>query len=343
PLGEYLESLGTTLHNGYQVTGDRKDARHMWHLPDLRGHDLDFFIDTDLLEKFCLPHLHRPREAGIYRAPLLVVHESMVVDGLRPRSGLATEDLAYDERFDGIPFADVEDGGRVAAYVQLVLQSSLTTHLLLMLDGQFGVEREVVHLETLKALPIVPWHTLAISERKMAVRLSGRLRRGLDTALQEEIDVFAARLHGLCDVQRDAVFDTLSTSLTTKDARTRALRRTTATERNDLAETCQIGLQDVLSATELTAWVRTRDDLSRPEVPWHFIQVDCVPQGKGARRPVPLPLDPFVRAADAGAASLIILRTGKGTTLVGILDRFRHWTRTKARLLASTLLAEEEP
>jgi N-6 DNA Methylase len=340
PFESYLKgSLKTALHNGYKVNGDgMSDASRMWKLWDLRHHDLDFFIDTAGLEKFALPELHRRREMEIYRAPLLIVHESMVVDG--PRSGLATRDIAYDERFDGIPFAKVEDGGSIAAYLQLVLQSSLTTHLLLMLDGQFGVEREVVHKETLEALPIVPWHALGAAERKSAAGLSARLRGGLDSTLQADIDVFVARLHGLSDVQRDAVSETISTGLTTKNAREQALRPTTSTDREEFVEVCGHGLRDVLSASGTTAWIRNRDDLWSPNVPWRFVQVDRVRAGKGPRRPTRLRLADFVRAADAGAASLVVLHTGKQTILVGLLDRFRHWTRTKARLLASELLVE---
>lgn len=114
PLGEYLESLGTALKNGYQM-GDKDDARDMWHLPDLKDHDLDFFIQIDQLENFSRPRLLFKRKLEIYRAPLLVVHESIVVDALRPRSGLAMGDLAFDERFDGVSLAGVEDGKDIAA------------------------------------------------------------------------------------------------------------------------------------------------------------------------------------------------------------------------------------
>jgi hypothetical protein len=342
PFEPYLwNSLRTKLYNGYKVNGDgMADAADMRGLPDLWGRPLELFIDAARLPKFARPELHRPRKREIYRAPLLIVHESKRVDG--PRSGLALRDVAYDERFDGIPFAAVHDGEAVAAYFQLVLESSLTTHLLLMLDGQFGVEREVVHKETLEGLPVVPWHALTASERKTAAALSLRLRRGVDSELQADIDAFVSRLHGLSDVQRDAVSDTTSTGLTTRDAREQALRSTTSRDRAQFVELCQHGLRDVLSASGLTAWVRNRDDLWSPSVPWRFVQVDRVREGKGSRALARLQLVSFVEAADLGAASLIVLRTGKQTTLVGLLDRFGHWTRTRARLLAVALLAEDD-
>jgi hypothetical protein len=45
--------------------------------------------------------------------------------------------------------------------------------------------------------------------------------------------------------------------------------------------------------------------------------------------------------ADDGAASLITIRVGDRTVLVGQLDQYRYWTKTRARLLASALLTEK--
>lgn len=209
-----------------------------------------------------------------------------------------------------------------------------------MLDGQLGVERDVVHLRTLKSLPVVPWTSLTRLEQRSVRELSRRLRRGFDSVLQADINAFVARLHGLSDVQRDAVAETISTGLTTKKAREEALRLTTPRDREEFVEVCQHGLRDVLSASGMTARVLNRDDLWSSRVPWRFVQVDRVREGRGARGLARLRIADFVGAADTGAASLIMLRTSKETTLVGLLDRFRYWTRTRARLLASELLAE---
>lgn len=346
PLRDYLEGLGTKLCNGYQPGKTTETPRWMRELHDLLGHELTFFIDARELENFRHERVHRKRKLENFRAPLLVVHESMVVDDLRPRAGLARVDVAYDERFDGVSLNGVDEGLDVAKYLQIVLQSSLTTHLLLMLDGQFGVEREVVHLETYDRMPVVPWHELTRAERSAAAALSERLHASpLDHELRREIDAFVAGLHGLSEVQRDAVADTLATGLTSKQSRVRALSRTTAKERRRFIGVCAAGLDDVLSASELAAHVRLRDDLASPELPWRFIQVDQVPEG-GAK-PIAVTLSPeqFLRAADAGAASLVIMRVGASrdtsTVLIAMLDRYRYWTQTRARLLASLLLAEE--
>ena len=341
PLKQYLNTLGTKLANGYQTTASEEAKpvpRGMKDLKDLRDADLEFLLDTERLECFSREKLHRSRALDIYRAPLLIVHESMVVDRWRPRSGLALSDVAYDERFDGASFAPVRHGLEIASYLQLVLQSSVFTHLLLMLDGQFGVEREVVHLETIERIPVIPWSRLAPDQRRKTLALSTRLRQSFDQGLLDEIDAFVARIYQLTDVQQQAIRDTVATALPTKESRTRALRETTAAERAEFARDCERSLREILSASALTAHVRVRDDL--PGELWRFLQVDRVPSGEAPPERAALPFEDLLRAADEGAASLVTLQVDGATALVALLDRYRYWTRTRARLLASTLIAE---
>ena len=339
PLEEYLRELGTKPENGYQATAsdEQTSAAHMKDWPDLRGSDLDFLIEHRRLPAFTRDQLHRPRKEAIYAPPLLVVHESMVVGGTRPRSGLALARIAYDERFDGISFASVSDGTAIARWLQLVLQSSVFTHALLMLDGQFGIEREVVHLETIKRVPVVPWAMLSPEERRKALALSKRLHRGNDEALQAEIDRLVARAFRLSRVQLEAIRDTLATALPTAESRRLAVRLTRPDDREAFASTCQEALRDVLAASKRTAHVRARDDLST--APWRFVQVDRVAPGAGPLPDARLPLKTFLEAADEGGASLVTLRASEATTLVGILDRYRYWTPTRGGLLAGNLLS----
>jgi len=343
PLETYLKTLGTQLANGYQATASEEAKavpRRMRHLPDLRGTDIDFIIDTERLDPISHARLHRSRKIDIYRAPLLVIHESMRVDRWRPRAALALHDLAYDERFDGASFAEVQQGVEIASYLQLVLQSSVFTHALLMLDSQFGVEREVVHLETINGFPVIPWSDLTHDQRNSSLGLSHRLRRGLDHELQYEIDTFVARVYRLTDVQQQAIIDAMETALPTRTAQKTALNPTTAEQRAGFAGVCERSLREVLSASRLTAHVQVREDLA--ESVWCFVQIDRVPMGDMPREPVTLPVSEFLQAADQGAASLVFLHVDEATTLVGMLDRYRYWTRTRARLLASTLLAGGE-
>lgn len=336
-LTEYLKSLGTLLRNGYQVGGAASrqfSAKHLAGLPDLKGTAPDFFVDTRALPRFSRARLGRARDRSIYDAPLLLVHESMRADPMAPRAIVAVQDVAYDERFSGASFARVENGEQLAEYLQLVFQSSLFTHVALFLDGQFGVEREVVHKETIDAVSVVPWSQLDRPLRTRSSALSQRLRRGISDELLADIDTFVADVFGLTDIQRDAIGDTLAVSLPTAASKSNATRRTNDGDRKLFMDTCEAELTDLLNAR-----VTVSASAIGGDGPWRFLKV-VLPNGrKTAIEPSVVDARRIVEMADDGAASLIKIQFDEQALLVGQLDQFRYWTKTRARLLASALVS----
>lgn len=342
PLGDFLESLGTRLNNGYQVggaEGKQSSAQAMRGMPDLRqATDLGFVIDAKALPRFEMPSLLRPRRQEIYRAPLLLVRKAVPADSSVPRSHLAWEDVAFHQSFNGASFADVALGREVASYLQVVLQSSLFTAFEVMTDPQYGVFVDAVHLDSLCHLPVVTFDSLDLSERKRAVELSRRLSRGMSEDLARDIDEFAFDLYCLSRAEREAIRDLLATGLTSTDSKRNAVRRPRQEERVAFATTLARSLENVLSASGLKAIVRQRTDLDVQ--PWHLLQVDIV--ARRAREPVEekLPEKDFFAMADDGGASLVIVRANEQTWLVGVLGRYALWTPTRARMLATDLIAE---
>jgi N-6 DNA Methylase len=339
PLREYLALLGTKLCNGYQVGGDarpQKSAKHMAGLPDLKRTAPGFSVDIEALPRFSLPKLLHSRDRTIYRAPLLLVHESMRVDPKAPRAILALEDVAYDERFSGASFATVAEGTKLAEYLQLVIQSSVFTHVALFLDGQFGVEREVVHKETIERVPVVPWAQLSKPLRKKSVALSKRLRAGMTEDLLSEIDAFVEDTYGLSDVQRDAIAETLAVALPTAASKANATRATSTPEREAFARVCEEELADLLEDRMIVRPTGVGGD-----GPWRFVQVVRWRGTAAAREPVAIDPVRIVEAADEAAASLLTITLDESTVLVGQLDQYRYWTKTRARLLASVLVSEK--
>lgn len=331
-LKDYLLELDRKLLNGYQVggkTGRQRSAEELYGLPDLRGSKPGFFVSTKRLPRFERPTLLFPRIRANYRAPLLIVHESMTV-GEQARASVSLRDVVYDERFDGVSFSGVAEGAEIARYLQIVLQSSLTRHSLFLRDAQFGVEREVVHKETLESLPVRPWRSLSASERRQALSLSERLERG-STGLQVEIDEFVFSLFGLSDVHRDAVRDTLETTFPTTDSKQRALLRTTNENRLRFVDVCRDALQGLVEASRLRAEVR---ELPSDTGRWRMLQVDVWPSNMPAPSRAEFSARTILEAADGASASLVTIRVDPERTLVAILDSYRYWTPTRARLLA---------
>lgn len=339
-LGRYLERLGTRLWNGYQVggsAGTQIDASHMIGMPDTKGAgSLGFVVDVPALPKFARRTLLFPRNRKIYRAPLLLVAESISSDRLAPRASRIDADVAFHESFHGASLADVKGADHVARYLQLYLQSAAMVFVELLMDGRYGIERDALYQESLEQLPLVPFDALSGSQRDRMIRLSKRLTKEMSEALADELDEFIFDTFDLSDVEREAVRDTLATALPSTESKRNAVRVPNKTERKRFVAVLEDSLQNVVSASGTHATVRERANLHWD--PWCILEVGISPSG--APSSVEAPMDAFLAAADENGASLVIVRASETTWFVGLLKRYSLWTSTRARLLATDLIAE---
>jgi len=341
PLADCLQrSAGTSLKTGYQVGGSarkQKDSSAFLGLPHTRDSDaLGFVVDASQLPRFERSTLLHTRDPEIYRAPLLLIRESIPVDPWEPRASRADEDLMFHASYRGISFADSIDGAMWCRYIQLVIQSSLLPFSMLMLDGRFGVEREAVHQEALERMPVVPLNRLSGSSRQRLQSLSDQLTGSMTAELAAAIDEFVFDSLELTRNDRQAIGDLLETGTTLTTAKQRALTPPSPAECERFVAVLASSLQNVAEASNLQVQVMLRDDLSRS--PWRIMQISFTPT---PHRPnhVPMPWPDFLECADANGASLVRVRANATTWFIGQIDRYRLWTPTRARLLAGDLLA----
>lgn len=346
PLRRYLgEQLGTCLANGYQLGGQaRRDkqvpAGHMWHLPDLKqagDGELGFEIDASSLPRFRRAKLLSPRRKEIYRAPLLLLRKAIPADGVAARTHRVDTDLAFHESFSGISFASSGARGRaIRNYLQMLLQSSIYPFFEILTDPQYGVFVDAVYWESVQELPVVPFDTLTARQRKEVDQLGERLLDDATPAVREDIDRLVFQLYGLDELDVDAVRDTVATALPSSESRNRSLAPPSEAERASFTKVLQGAMQEVLEASGCSVISRERGELGVE--PWRFVEVVVGPQGAEPAPPVGLPLEPLLERADADGVSMVIVHPRRTVALVGMLDRYGLWTRTRARLLANDLL-----
>lgn len=354
PFEQYLVQLGSQLRNGY-IVGSRQDPAE-W-LVDLKcisansvkqslasesesDPPVGFHAVPETLAVCGEERVERRRPRNTYAAPLLIVRESPPAEVSEPRSTVAEVDVAYSQSWHGASFAKIPDGLLVARHLQLLLQSSVFLYYQLLVDGHFGVERDRYVMETLKSFPVVAVAELAPAARADVLALSASLwAHGWSEELQERIDDLVFDLYGLDDVERDSIRDTLATSLPYAKQRHNALLRPTPTERARFAETLQDELTSVLAASHERAEVLVRRDTA--EVPWTVLQVNRLGQDQTAPTNVAIPWAEILTEADASGATLITVRAADAATMVALLDQYRYWTVTRARILALSLLSKE--
>ncbi|MFM2409187.1 MAG: hypothetical protein RL481_15, partial [Pseudomonadota bacterium] len=336
PLGDYLTSLkpGLRFRNGYQVGGEagtQQSATSMHGMPDLKDSAIDeFVVDTEDLPKFTLQTLLFPRNIEIYQAPLLLLRKTIPADPFKPRSLRSNVDLAFSQSFHGVSFRSLKGASDLARLLQILFQSRIGNFVSLLTDPSYGFERETPHKLSLEEFPVVSLAQLNFEQLSQMRRISKAMEFGLDRTLFDELNAFVFDLYGLDEIERIAIEDALDTRGPTSASVNRAVTPPTAAERTQFLATLKESLDDVLQASELTA---AAVEVPAKGIPWRVISIST-----RAERKKSLEVDKFLKAADQSGASLVVLPVSKWHVFVGLPDRYRHWTRTQAVLLAHDLL-----
>lgn len=340
-LGAYLEDMGAKFANGYKVSDGvvkRENARHMEGMFDTKGvKSLGFIVNVDALPIFKRSTLARPRARSIYNRPLLLVTERIASDRFAVRVSRSEHDLAYHQSYHGVSFSGVRDADLIARYLQLYLQSSVLVFVELLIDGRYGVERDVIYRESLDRLPIMPLEDLDVGHIARIRDLSDRLTAGISDDLANAIDAFILDTFNLSNVERAAIRDTVDTALPSAASKRRAVAPPTDEECTIFIDTFTDSLDSVLSASRLRTMVRECLIPGLASGPWKVLEV-CISRD-GSWSDAELPVREFLEEADKNGASLVVVRPDETTWMIGLMKLYKYWTPTRARLLANDIIA----
>lgn len=341
-LGEYLERLGTGFRNGYQVggaAGTQIDATHMVGMPDTKGvTELGIVVEANDLQTFSRQRLLFPRDPAIYKPPLLLLRRAIPADPTEPHVHRTDDEVAFDATLSGITFHGIENARELRGYIQLLLLSAVYRFHELLVDPQYGMFVDAVYIESTLHLPIVPFDELTGEQRARARELSEAAAQEWTPAVLREVDEFVYEIFDLGNVEREAIADTLHTSAPSAAAKRKAVAAPTATERALFLRTLEASLSDVLTVAGCTTSVR---EVAITLGPWRVLEV-CMGSKTGARKEQ-APVRRFLEEANQKGASLVVVKASNSTWFIGLLERYAQWTPTRARLLASDLIANRTP
>jgi hypothetical protein len=193
-----------TRGQGYQVKGDLNvPPAHYYELsvvsPEIYT---PFRIDGSALIPFEHPTLHRPREASIYRGPLLICPKGSfkkAIESGRYSAAVSLKDALYTESFYGISFATHNPDW--VHVLSGVLNSSLTTFQFAFGGGVWGLERPTVEPNDLLAIRIP---NLATADRSL-VRAVADAERAVakDPQNSDRLIALDQAVFDLYDLDRD--------------------------------------------------------------------------------------------------------------------------------------------
>jgi hypothetical protein len=305
------------------------DASHIHGLPNLTTKTWagGRILNVRDLKPFTLPKVLYPRDRDLYRSPLVIIPQSMKSDRTEEGAIVATTDVVFSESFYGYSAHGFTKGvpEGLARYLQVLTSSAVFYHYALMASSKFGVERDLVLKQDIDEFPIVPFEKLSAQDHGLLRKLSTEIEDG--SADFRELDRWVCSLYGLKGRDVEAVRDALDTAMPFTRSRKLALKKTTADERSVFAKILEemlnplLGvIEQKLAATPLRASTRA----------WKFLQVR---RAGDQRVPHQWESKWIEQLAEDEGASVVFVSTG-GQLLIGMLDQYRYWTKTRARSCA---------
>jgi hypothetical protein len=147
------------------------------------------------------------------------------------------------------------------------------------------------------------------------------------------LDEVVAKIYGLNELDQQTIADTLATRAPFAAVRNHAGQAVSQQESEAFRADLETELCNVLAASGHQVAVRLLGGTDR-HLPWRFLGISL----NGRPIPPDLPARWVDFADDLAASRITLIDASEPCLAVGLLDRYRYWTPTQARLLASDLL-----
>ncbi len=210
PLEEHLEALGTKLRSGLILGKQSNDSRFLHGLLFVsKARDLKPFAVSENLNMFESDYAERPRSRDVYRAPLLLVRESLQADG-RVACAVAERDMVFVSTFRGATIP--QEKTDAAHLIASILSSSLASWFFLMTGSTFGLFKTRLLLRDMEKMPVPALESACHSAagRKL-VKIAQKNGRNQTTNIDwQEIDEAVFDLYELDDADRIVARDGLT-------------------------------------------------------------------------------------------------------------------------------------
>lgn len=342
-LEDYWEKdLGLLSASGYMVKERQKqhDASFLKRLPNFASaSDGEFVVNIGKLSLFERDKACRPRKRDNYRAPLLLTKQAPGPQREASWALVSFDDVVFNQSFHGYSAAGNSDGKALVGYVHLFAHTHLRIYFALCTKARFGAERRVLDKADFDDCPIVPFDKLSVEQKQHVDLLSKRLIAH-DLTVFEEIDSFFGSLFGLDRRDMEVVRDTVEVAMPYTESRDRACNPPRPLEREYFRKRLESILRPFFKVTGDEVQV----ELWKPDAA--FLR-DSAPFGllliskRGTRLPAPDGLfrDVLLKLAEDTGSTRIIQQI-EGGLLVALLNQYRYWTPSRARLLGAELVRE---
>jgi hypothetical protein len=336
----WRHDLDLKSSTGYIIGANLKqeDASFMENLPKFdTAAGFRFEVKANELDKFERTTLHRPRKLEVYAGPLVLVKEAPGINRENAWALLSLETIAYDQSFYGYSGNGHDEGELLVRYLHLFVHSLVWLHYALITSPKFGAERRRFYKGDLDDCPIVPFERLTMAQKEKVNELSRRLTQGR-LEVFPEIDSFFTALYGLEGIDLEVMRDTLEVCLPYNESRERASARTSSEECEIFRQRLETLLRPFFNimGREPNVELWQPDDYNlTDDAPFRLLLI--TPAGHSIDEPTGFLLDQILALSNETGATRVFTTVEDGL-VVGILNQYRYWTPSRARLLAAEIL-----
>jgi hypothetical protein len=183
----------------------------------------------------------------------------------------------------------------------------------------------------------VPFDRLTNAQKLKVNKLSQRLTKG-DVDVFPDVDSFFADLYGLNGIDLEVINDTLEVCLPYDESRRRASDRTSSDECEIFRQRLQTLLTPVFHVMNKEPSVRLwqpPDSTLAEDAPFRLLLIE--PADNPIEEPAEFLLSQVLALSNETGVTRVFLTLEDGL-IVGILNQYRYWTPSRARLLAAEIL-----
>lgn len=342
-IGSFWENNNLECGNGFSLKRQGKKEPPAWlkALPVFDNDDaqgIPSILSQTFDERYPERLIESPRIEALYAPPLLIIPESLGgnnYDSIAHR--IKERKVCFSKSFFGYSACGHADSELIISLLMVIVHSALFRHFCYMRSSRVGAGRRTIYKIDIDSFPFPDLEAFTNEQRTEALQLADML----DTHDEKDwtsLNSFVSRLFGLNKDEQQVVIDTVTFNGPYATIRRQSMCPVPKNEAKAFACTLERAIQPFFKAVgqKVKATLVPRLEGAWQQ-PWAFVTL--LFEGD-VWSPSDTLIASLIAEASASAASRVVMPLPDGGLIVGLLNRRRFWTQSRARLCALHLIHE---
>ena len=342
-IGSFWDTCNLVSGNGFSLkNGNKSSPQWLLKLPVFETKEAmagaSLLPSQTFAELYGSRNIESARAKELYKSPLIVIPQALGSDG-DASTGYCFWDksICFSQSYFGYSAFGHDECRLVLSLLNVLVHSGLFRHFCYMRSSRVGASRRTFLKEDLDAFPYPHLSDLDKVQRTQVLALSDMLDARQTKDLQA-LDAFVGSLFGLSKAEQQVVTDTVAFNGPYAVVRKQAMYAVPPEEAAAFVHTLEQAIQPFFKAVGQKVKARLVPRLEGDwQQPWAFVTLLL---DDDTWTPSEKLITSLVGEASASAASRLVMPLPEGGLIIGLLNKRRFWTRSRARLCALHIAEE---